>query len=232
MIRVLNDSNSRSIATPKHKILFYSISKTCEDPFKAEAYRITGILKNGVQVLETFDYFWRPLEESVDVDYIDNSPYIGRMVSSLPENPAIFAEFSDSVLSYCDANQPNTRILLCGYGNHGCDDMLLRKWMSDNKSDYDKYFFKLSVDLMGSFSALVRDFCEDAEETNLAWAAGFCLKDINWEKINRPVYRVELIERLYRSRCCKDVDIHTMNAIEARIKKNKGYLKNIIYRRQ
>lgn len=227
--RKLKDTGRQEKTYDVKRILFYEMYKTGEDPHVYDPYRIVGRLMDGDTEIYNFDIMWEPKSCLINSDWISGSSTIEKDISRMQSSKDAFEQFISIFRKFCDYSLPHKRIVLCGFGNHNDDDILLKKWFLKHSEEweYGKVFYPVTMDIMGSCSVFLIDVLDKISGLDLAWAAGVAMKYVDISKMNDPVYRVEIIYKLYKTRFCPAVHVHTMKFMDKNISRNSGKLNNL-----
>jgi len=150
-------------------------------------------------------------------------------LDDLQTSEEAFSRFIRPFRRFLDYILPNKRVILCGFGNHGDDDIMFKRWFSENTEawEYGKIFYPLSMDLMGASSVCMADVVSNVGGIDLAWAAGVALRYVDLTKMNDPMYRIDTMIKLYRSRFSPNLNIHTIRMMDGNIFKYSSKLTNL-----
>jgi len=229
-VKVLRDKSRKDININIKRILFYEMYKTSEDPYTSHPYRIVGKLMDGKRLLEKFDVMWKPPESChISEEWINGSSIFMREFESLQSSSDAFNQFITIFRQLSDYSILNRRVILCGFGNHGDDDIQFKRWFLENSEswEYGKIFYPLTMDLSGASSVCMVDMIDKIGEIDLAWAAGVVLPSVDLSKINKPMYRIDTMIKIYKSRFCPTVHVHTVQMMERRVFRNGRALNNL-----
>jgi len=227
--RLLRDGKRKGKEYDIKRILFYEIYKTGEDPYISEPYRIVGKLMDCDIELYSFDVMWAPSSCHLDEKWIAGSQMMMSEFSGLQSSKEAFKKFVSRIRMLSDYSISNKRIILCGFGNHGGGDMLFKKWFSENTEswEYGKIFYPASIDLMGASSPYMVDVIDRVGGLDLEWCSCALLQSVDLSRMNDPMYRIETMVRLHKSKVCKKVHLHTALMMEKKLLRNNGKLNNL-----
>lgn len=229
-VKILKDKSRKTKKVYVKRIMFYEMYKTGPDPNVDSGYRIVGKLMDGKRILHKFDVMWKPPESClIDYEWINESPVMINEFNGFQSSEKAFDNFISIFRRISDYSIKNKRIIICGYGNHQCDDILFKRWFFENAEtwEYGKLFYPATMDLMGASSVFMADIIDRVGGNDLEWAAGLGVRGLDLTKMNVPSYRIDTMIELYKSRFCSALHIHTLSMLEKRVLKHGGRLNNL-----
>lgn len=204
------------------RILFYTIYKSCQNPYEAEPYRFLGRLVFGRNILLDLDITMKV--EKFDPLWIKGSVHFPEDFK-FGYSAAEGADLAYRLLSeHIDEAYAGEKIILCGYGNHSSDDILMRRWIGDK---FATLFYSSSMDIKGILSAYLPVVMDEAKSFGFETAAFALVKKCDITKINKPSYRILLLEAMYFSTFAMVTSIERKTILKRELKSKKRFYNNV-----
>ena len=185
------------------RILFILIYKTSLNPYAGEMYKLNAKLCLANETLEEFCYLFKVSESChFDEEWFSDSIYTKKDIALGWDSNEAINHFIKKLKPYIDPEDIESRIAICGFGNHGIDDMLFRKWFELNgkEKDFNKIFIPFTIDLKGASSVFLMDVADMFDRLTLETAAFAAVRGARMEFMQNSEYRLEMIYRLFYSR--------------------------------
>lgn len=222
ILKLVNKNVKAKYNKGDKRILFYTIYKSCQNPYNAEPYRFIGRLVYGREVLLDLDIMMKV--EHFDPLWIKSSVHFPKDFE-FGYTAKEGADLAYSLLSeHIDDAYAGDKIILCGYGNHASDDVLMRKWIGDR---FATLFYSSSMDIKGILSAYLPVVMDEAKSFGFETAAFTLVKKCDMTKINKPYYRILLLEAMYFSTFAMVTSIERKTILKRELKSKKRFYNNV-----
>lgn len=226
--RVVKEKKEKRLQIQK-RMLFYTVYRTKEDVHEAEIYRIVARLCTSREVLEDIDYIFKPSGlYRKDAGWIRGSVNTLEDIDNGLDGEDALKAFIETLNEYIDTSDIRCKIMLCGFGNHSIDDMLLRRWFQIYRrvDDFNRLFYAYTVDLKGAASIFFVDVADSIKVLNLETAAIGGVRGAKLSQMQNPAYRVSMIQKLFYSRFAPTTHIHTREAVIKKMNQKRYQLNN------
>lgn len=200
------------------KILFYKICRSHREVSEATPVRLTACLYCLGRIGSEIDLPMNPgkYEES----WMKNSSIPHQIVEDLPEMREQFVKFSDFILS--NRIHENEKFILCGFGNHASDDILLKRlyYFHGASAEFSKCFHDCTIDIKGALSTMI-PFFPEMKELDLRYAASMFTTRTELGDLNDIQNRVRIMAEIYRSSLFQEPSLGMLEATNRRLRRNR-----------